>query len=316
MSGGECHEVAVSDYYKVVARDGSGDYTSIQEAINSSKAFPYQRVIIKVKNGVYREKVKVYAWNPNISLIGEDKEKTIITYDDHFKKIDLGRNSTFHTATLSVEGCSFYASNLTIRNTAGDVGQAIALSVSANKVMIENCNIEGNQDTLYTSGEGFRQYYHKCYIEGTTDFIFGNATALFSNCTIHSKADSYITAASTPQHEPFGYAFAHCTLTADEHVSKVYLGRPWRKYAKTVFVETVIGDHVVEEGWSMWSGEEDNHAFYAEYKCTGPGFKPESRVGWSHQLDSLEVAKYTIENILGTGGSESEDPWYLPPKTM
>lgn len=308
-------ETCASDYYKVVAQDGSGDYTSIQEAINSSKAFPYQRVIIKVKNGTYREKVRVYSWNPHISLIGEDKEKTIITYHDHFKKIDLGRNSTFHTATLSVEGNNFYAVNLTIQNTAGNVGQAIALSVNADKVLIENCSIIGNQDTLYTSGEGFRQYFDRCYIEGTTDFIFGNATALFTNCTIHSKANSYITAASTPPNASFGYVFIHCNLTADEEVNNVYLGRPWRKYAKTVFIETVIGDHVVEEGWSRWSGEEDNHAFYAEYNCTGPGYNPESRVSWSHQLQASEAAKYTLENILQTGSSLPEQPWYLITKT-
>ncbi|UII31812.1 pectinesterase family protein [Fulvivirga ulvae] len=308
-------KILASDYYKVVALDSSGDYTSIQEAINSSKAFPYQRVIIKIKNGIYREKVRIYAWNPHVSLIGEDKEKTIIAYDDHFKRIDQGRNSTFHTATLAVEGNNFYASNLTIQNTAGNVGQAIALSVNANKVVIENCNIEGNQDTLYTSGEGFRQYFDRCHIEGTTDFIFGNATVLFTNCTIHSKADSYITAASTPQNEPFGYVFMHCTLTADEQVNKVYLGRPWRKYAKTVFVETAIGDHVVAEGWSSWSGEEANDAFYAEYNCTGPGYKPEARVSWSHQLTAAEATKYNLDNILGTGTAMSEEPWYLLTKT-
>lgn len=302
-------------YYKVVAQDGSGDYTSIQEAINSSKAFPYQRVIIMIKNGTYKEKVKVHAWNPHVSLIGEDKEKTIITYDDHFRKIDLGRNSTFHTATLLVEGNNFYATNLTIQNTAGDVGQAIALSVNADKVMIENCNIKGNQDTLYTSGDGSRQYYKNCYIEGTTDFIFGSATALFENCTIHSKADSYITAASTPEGLPFGYVFMNCNLTAEAHINKVYLGRPWRKYARTVFIGSNMGDHILPEGWSAWSGETDNHAFYAEYNCLGEGFKPKKRISWSHQLAASEAEKYTIENILGTRSIITEDEWYLEIKT-
>lgn len=304
-----------TDYYKVVAQDGSGDYTSIQEAINSSKAFPYQRVIIKIKNGIYREKVKIHAWNPHISLIGEDREKTIITYGDHFKKVGLGRNSTFHTATLLVEGSNFYATNLTIQNTAGDVGQAIALSVNADKVMIENCSIKGNQDTLYTAGDGFRQYYKNCYVEGTTDFIFGSATALFVDCTIHSKADSYITAASTPKTSPFGYVFMDCSLTAEEHISKVYLGRPWRKYAKTVFIESFMDDHILPEGWSIWAGEADNHAFYAEYNCTGEGFKPKKRASWSHQLTKSDAEKYTIENILESGNVVPDDEWYLKNKT-
>src|SRR5690606_11857505 len=165
-----------NEYKMTVAKDGSGDYVNIQDAINNAKSFPYRRVEIFIKNGVYNEKVKIHEWNTYISLIGESKEKTIIFYDDHFKKIDKGRNSTFLTYTVLVEGNDFTAKNLTIQNTAGDVGQAIALSVNADRCYIKNCNILGNQDTLYTSGEGFRQYFSNCYIEGTTDFIFGQAT--------------------------------------------------------------------------------------------------------------------------------------------
>ncbi len=146
-------------FYKVVAQDGSGDYTTIQQAIDDSKAFPYQRITIFVKNGRYHEKVNVYEWNPKVSLIGESRDKTIISYDDYFSKINLGRNSTFHTATLAVEGDDFLAQNLTIENTAGEVGQAIALTVHANNVAVINCNILGNQDTLYTTGTGFKNYF-------------------------------------------------------------------------------------------------------------------------------------------------------------
>jgi hypothetical protein len=135
-----------------VALDGSGDFTKIQDAINASPSFPYEKVTVLVKNGVYNEKVRIPQWNTHLALIGESKEKTIISFDDNFSKINLGRNSTFYTATVSVEADDFSASNLTIKNTSGDHGQAIALSVVANRVQISNCNILGNQDSLYLSG--------------------------------------------------------------------------------------------------------------------------------------------------------------------
>tara|TARA_R110002051_G_scaffold229291_1_gene291282 strand:+ start:5828 stop:7855 length:2028 start_codon:yes stop_codon:yes gene_type:complete len=301
-------------YNMVVAKDGSGDFTTIQEAIYASKAFPYSRVVINIKNGAYNEKVHVYAWNTQISLIGEDKDKTIITYDDYFDKIDLGRNSTFHTPTLFVEGNDFYATNLTIQNTAGQVGQAVALSINANRVLIENCVLKGNQDTLYTSGEGFKNYIKKCYIEGTTDFIFGEATVVFESCTIHSKSNSYITAASTPKGEDFGYVFMNCTLTSDQQVEKVYLGRPWRTYAKTVFLNCRMGSHILPIGWNNWSNKEaEKETFYAEYNCTGEGFNPSKRASWSHQLTKSQAKNYTLKNILGDTQNLKNLEWYLNP---
>ena len=301
----------VDIYNMVVAQDGSGDFTTIQEAINSAKGFPDQRVTINVKNGTYREKVEVYEWNSHMSIIGEDKEKTIITYDDYFDKINLGRNSTFHTPTFLVQGNDFYAVNLTIENTAGEVGQAVALAVNASRALIENCRITGNQDTLYTTGEGFKQYYRDCYIEGTTDFIFGQATALFQNCVIHSKSESFITAASTPKGTDFGYVFKDCKLTTDEGLNKVYLGRPWRTYAKTVFINCYMGNHIIPKGWDNWSNKEaEKETLYAEYDCNGPGFRPEKRVSWSHQMKGSEAKKYSVENILDDGHVDGK-AWYL-----
>lgn len=295
----------------MVSKDGTGDYTSIQEAINNSKAFPYKRVIINVRNGVYNEKVHVYNWNTMVSLIGESKENTIISFNDYFSKINLGRNSTFHTSTVLVEGNDFIAKNLTIQNTAGEVGQAIALSANADRILFENCAILGFQDTLYTSGEGFRQYFKNCFIEGSTDFIFGEATVLFQDCTIHSKANSYITAASTPEGMEFGYVFLNCKLTAIENVTKVYLGRPWRIYAKTVFINCEMGKHLLPEGWDNWSKPEaEKYAYYAEYECTGAGFQPEKRVQWSHQLKKSAAKKYSIQNILGGNKNDSNFLWY------
>jgi len=297
-----CNLVAQSgvQYEMVVALDGSGDYTSIQAAIDATKAFPDKRIKIYLKNGIYREKVRVPSWNTRLSLVGEDTEKTIISWNDHFKKIDRGRNSTFYTSTLLVEADDFYAENLTIENTAGPVGQAVALHVEGNRCVFINCRILGNQDTLYTSGENSKQYFKNCTIEGTTDFIFGSATAVFDQCTIVSLKDSYITAASTDKGKEFGLVFMNCKLQAAKGVTKVYLGRPWRPYAKTVFLNCEMGEHIVPEGWKTWSNTEDlKTSFYAEYANSGPGAASAKRVAWSEQLSSSEAGAYTIGNILG-----------------
>jgi pectinesterase len=296
----------------IVAQDGTGDFTKIQDAVNAGKAFPDDRITIFVKNGVYYEKVKIYSWNPKITLIGESREKTIITYDDYFNKINIGRNSTFHTYTVLVEGNDFFAKNLTIQNSSGEVGQAVALNVNANRVVFTNCSFLGNQDTLYTSGEGTKNYFKDCYIEGTTDFIFGDATVLFEDCIVKSKKNSYITAASTPENTAFGYVFKNCKLIADESTDAVYLGRPWRIYAKTVFINCEMGKQIKSEGWHNWSKPEaEKTTFYAEYKCSGEGFQPDKRVSWSHQLRKSEKKRYTIENILGVEFSKIIKEIYL-----
>lgn len=295
------------NYFVVVAQDGSGDYRSIQEAINNSKAFPYEKIVISIKNGTYKEKIKIHEWNTHIALIGESKENTIITYDDYFNKIGMGRNSTFYTYTLLVEANDVLLKNLTIENSSGEVGQAVALSVFSDRVVVANCNILGNQDTLYASGIG-KQYYKNCYIEGTTDFIFGSATAYFENCEIHSKKDSYITAASTPKEAVFGYIFSNCKLTASNDTSKVYLGRPWRIYAKTVFINCTLGKHILPEGWHNWSKPEaEKTSYYAEYANNGEGAKTTNRVGWSHQLSKKEAKKYTVNKVLG---NSKDSNWY------
>lgn len=306
-------EVILKDEFNIVVdQKGTGDFKTIQEAVNAARSYPSKRITILIKDGTYYEKVKVHAWNTTISFIGESREKTIITYDDYFNKIGIGRNSTFYTYTVLVEGNDFFCKNLTIKNTSGPVGQAVALNVNANRVMFTNCIFLGNQDTLYTSGEGTKNYFKDCYIEGTTDFIFGDATVLFENCTINSKSDSYITAASTPKDTTYGYVFKNCKLTADKNASKVYLGRPWRPYAKTVFINCEMGKHILPEGWHNWSKPEaEITSFYAEYNCTGEGFQPKTRVAWSHQLKNSEAKKYTIENILDSGSTPSAKQWYL-----
>lgn len=306
LTSAETSDKKKENYY-TVALDGSGDFTKIQDAINACPSFPYEKVTVFVKNGIYNEKVRIPECNTHVTLVGESKENTIISFDDNFSKINTGRNSTFFTYTVLVEGDDFSASNITFKNASGDNGQAIALSVIANRAKVVNCNILGNQDTLYLSGKNAKQYFKDCYIEGTTDFIFGSATALFENCEIRSIKNSYITAASTPQDTTFGFVFKNCKLTAESAATAVYLGRPWRIYAKTVYINCDMGNHIRPEGWHNWSKPEaEKSAFYAEYNCKGEGFQPTKRVVWSHQLSKKEAEKYTIENIL----KDSIANWY------
>lgn len=294
-----------------VALDGSGDYTSIQAAVNSTRDLGKEQVRIFIKKGVYHEKLIIPSWKTNIALIGESVEETIITNDDHTGKNYPGKDAsgrdkymTFTSYTVLVQGNDFVAMNLTIQNTAGRVGQAVALHVEGDRAKIINCRLLGNQDTLYTATENSRQYYRDCYIEGTTDFIFGEATVVFKNCTIRSLADSYVTAAATTPRQKFGYVFMDCKLIAGDSVTKVYLGRPWRPYAKTVFIHCELGKHVVQEGWNPWKGDamfpdKEKTTFYAEYNNTGPGAGKSGRVSWSRQLTPKEAREYTVSNILG-----------------
>lgn len=295
-----CIEVrAQYSTYLSVSQDGSGDFESIQSAINATKAFPDKKITIFIKNGIYREKVRIYAWNTNLTLTGESRDSTIITWNDHFEKMNLGRNSTFHTYTLQVEANDVTLENLTVRNTAGPVGQAVALHIDADRVLVKNCSITGHQDTLYLAGEGHRQLFENCFISGTTDFIFGAATSVFSACMINSRANSYITAASTPKSSRYGFVFINCELTGEAGVDHVYLGRPWRPYAQTVFINCNMNDHIRPKGWHNW-GSVGNEltAYYGEYASYGKGANPQERVAWSKQLSMEEASQYSIQLIL------------------
>lgn len=280
----------------VVGLDGSGDFTSIQAAIHSCRSFQTFEKVIYIKNGVYREKILIDTYLAHIQLIGENRDSTIITFDDHAWEF---RNSTFLTYTLKVLGDHVTLENLTIRNTAGQVGQAVALHMEGDYGTVRNCRLLGNQDTLYAAGKSSRQYYADCYIEGTTDYIFGAATAVFDRCTIHSKRDSYITAASTPEGQAFGYVFRDCRLTASPGVASVYLGRPWRDHARVIFINCEMGGHIRTEGWHNWGKPaREETVFYAEYKSTGPGAHPGKRVSWSHQLTDKEAKVYRQDSLL------------------
>ena len=282
----------------VVSRDGTGNFRTLQEAIESARAFMDYTVTIYVKNGVYKEKVIVPSWVENIDIIGEDRDKTIITYDDH---ANINKMGTFRTYTVKVEGSDITFKNLTIENNAAQLGQAVALHTEGGRLKFINCRILGNQDTIYTGAKFTRLYFKDCYIDGTTDFIFGPSTALFEDCIIHSKRNSYVTAASTPKEAKYGYVFKHCKLTAEPGVDKVYLGRPWRPYAYTLFIECELGKHIVLAGWHNW-GKQSNEetARYMEYKNTGEGANASERVAWSKQLTKKEAETVTVDAIFRT----------------
>lgn len=282
----------------VVSRDGTGNFRTLQEAIESARAFMDYTVTIYVRNGVYKEKVIVPSWVENIDIIGEDRDKTIITYDDH---ANINKMGTFRTYTVKVEGSDITFKNLTIENNAAQLGQAVALHTEGDRLKFINCRILGNQDTIYTGAKFTRLYFKDCYIDGTTDFIFGPSTALFEDCIIHSKRNSYVTAASTPKEAKYGYVFKHCKLTAEPGVDKVYLGRPWRPYAYTLFIECELGKHIVLAGWHNWgkqSNEETDR--YMEYKNTGEGANASERVAWSKQLTKKEAEAVTVDAIFRT----------------
>ena len=259
-------------------------------------------VIIYIKNGIYKEKLTIPESKTNITLLGQDVNKTILTYDDYASKKDSeGKDiGTSRSASVFVFCDDFVAENITFENSSGPVGQALALSVGGDKVFFKNCRFLGFQDTMYTFGGTSRQYFYKCYIEGTVDFIFGAATAVFDKCEIFCKRSGYITAASTPEGQKFGYVFKDCKITGSAPEKSFYLGRPWRPYAQVVFIKCDLPAIIRPEGWHNW-GKESNEqtAFYAEYSNKGEGFEPEKRVKWSKQLSKEEASKYTLENVFG-----------------
>lgn len=294
-------------YQFVVAKDGSGDFKFIQDAINAMRVFPLAPITLYIKNGVYNEKIELSANNTDVTFIGESVDKTIITYNDYSGR---GKMGTFDSYTAKISGNRFRAENITFANSAGRVGQAVALYVDADKAVFKNCKFLGNQDTIYNGGEYSRQFFVDCHIEGTTDFIFGPATAVFKNCTIFGKTNSYITAPNTPKDKEFGFVFLDCKVIVNEEVDKLYLGRPWRAWAKSVFIRSELPKQIAAEAWDNWgNAENEKTAYFAEYECSGEGFKPKERAVWTHQLKKSEAEKYTLKNILGNAKS-SEKEWY------
>lgn len=289
-----------------VARDGTAEFRNIDDAIEVCRAFMEYHKVIFVKKGTYKEKLIVPSWLTNIEICGEDRDNTIITYDDHANVFIPGTDrkmGTFRTYTVRVDGNDITFRNITIENNAARLGQAVALHTQGDRLTFVNCRILGNQDTVYTGAINTRLYFKDCHIEGTTDFIFGPSTAWFENCTILSRTDSYITAASTPQNVEYGYVFNRCKIVAAEGVSKVYLGRPWRPYAHTLFMNCQLGKHILPVGWHNWSNtQNETTARYCEYNNHGEGAATKERAAWTRQLTRKEAAKVTLENVFRQNG--------------
>lgn len=292
-------------YIKIkVAQDGSGDFTTIQKAINSVRDLGPSEALILIKSGTYHEKIVIPSSKHKITLEGENKDNTIITNNDFSGKPDSfnEKMTTFNSYTVLVMGDDITIRNLTIQNSSCNEGQAVSLHVEGDRFVMRNSAILGCQDTLYSATNHSRQYFESCSIEGTTDFIFGQATAVFKNCIIKSLADSYITAAATEADRKYGFVFLDCKLTAKEGITKAYLGRPWRPYAKTVFINTDMGNHIIPEGWNPWKGDtmfldKEKTAYYAEYGSKGEGGNISKRITWSRQLIKRDLKNYTLEKI-------------------
>jgi len=288
----------------VVAADGSGQYKTVRAAID---ACPQRtktgspRWTIFVKNGTYRELIYIQREKRYINLVGEDAEKTVITFDlfNDYPAPD-GRNiATFRTPTVMLDADDFTVENITFENSAGRKGQALAIRVDGDRIVFRKCRFLGWQDTILVNRG--RHYFEDCYIAGATDFIFGGATAWFERCRIHVLGEGYITAASTPDFQQHGYVFSRCTITGEAGV-KTFLGRPWRDYAQTVFLHTEMSDVVRPAGWNNWGKRiAEQTTVYAEFASTGPGATPEQRVPWMKKFTAADAAKYTIENVLGAG---------------
>ncbi|MBI1226662.1 MAG: pectin esterase [Bacteroidetes bacterium] len=296
-------------YDFIVAADGSGDFRTVQEAINAVPALRRERTYIFIKKGIYKEKLILPTVATNVSFIGEDVMTTILTFDDFAsRKNRFGEEiGTSGSASFFIHGDGFEAKNISFENAAGPVGQAVAVRVDGDRMKFENCRFLGFQDTMYLHGTDSRQYYKNCYIEGTVDFIFGISTAVFDSCQIFCKSKGYITAASTAEGTKIGYVFRHCSIAGAAPDGGVFLGRPWRPFANVVYVECELGKVIHPEGWDNWRNpDKEKTAYYAEYKNVGPGAATDNRVGWSHLLTEEEAGKYASLPALFNGWNPVE----------
>jgi pectinesterase len=299
---------AVNPVNIVVAADGSGQFTNVQAAIMSVPSGTRTNpVVIHLKPGTYKELVYIQREKRFFRLVGEDPEKTILTCDlyANIKGSDGKPIGTFHTPSTTIDADDFTAENITFENSAGAVGQALAIRVDGDRAVFHNCRFLGWQDTILLNRG--RQYFENCYIAGHVDFIFGAAAAFFEKCHIQCLGDGYITAASTPVDQPFGFVFSNCKITGDPPEARTYLGRPWRIYASTIFLNTEMSRGVRPEGWNDWKKPETHQtARYAEFNSAGPGGSPKQRVDWAKQLTKTEAAAITPGKVLG--GADGWNP--------
>lgn len=291
--------IALAETTITVAADGSGQFTKVQDAIMSvPDGTADNHVFLRIKPGTYKEPIYVQREKRFFHLVGEDPTTTVLTYDLHANMLDKDGKpiGTFRTPSTTIDADDFTAENLTFENTAGPVGQALAIRVDGDRAVFRNCRFLGNQDTIFLNRG--RQLFDRCYIEGTTDFVFGGATAYFVDCDVHCLASSYITAAATPDFQPFGFVFRNCRITAAPGV-KMYLGRPWRGHSAVTFLSTELPAAIRGEGWHNWDRpEREKTVRYAEFGSSGPGANPSARVKWARQLSEAEADAITPDTVL------------------
>ena len=303
----------------VVAKDGSGQFATIQEAMARIGAgSPDRPATIYVRRGVYRELVYAQREKRYVRLVGEDPESTVLVYGLHagMKGLDGEAIGTFRTPTLYVDADDFTVENMTIRNDAGPVGQAVAVAVHGDRVLFRNCRFQGHQDTVFLNRG--RHYFTGCSIEGTTDFVFGGATAWFESCDLHALASSYLTAAATPPESAFGFVFNRSRIRVAEG-EQAYLGRPWRDHAATIFMRSELGAGIRREGWHNWDRPwSESTSRFAEYRNTGAGAARSGRVPWSWVLTTYLAYRITPAAVFGGGGgwdpTRAEPVPFDPPK--
>ena len=305
--GGAC-EAKAAPVELVVAADGSAKYRTVQEAVMAVPAGTAESpVIIRIRPGTYKELIYVQREKRFFRFVGEDAARTILTYDlnANLKGLDGKPIGTFRTPTVQIDADDFTAENVTFENSAGPVGQALALRVDGDRVTFRNCRFLGWQDTILLNRG--RQYFENCYVTGHVDFIFGAATAFFERCHIHALKDGYLTAASTPDNQPFGFVFSHCKLTGETPAVKTYLGRPWRAYSAVTFLETEMSDVVRPEGWHNWNfPEREKTVRYAEFGSKGQGANTSARVAWARRLTKNEAKNITAAKVLA--GADGWNP--------
>lgn len=288
-----------------VASDGSAQFKTVQAAIMSvpsgSNTNP---VVIHIKPGTYKELIYIQREKRFFKLIGESPTDTILTFDLYagITNAEGKPIGTFKTPSTTIDADDFTAENITFENSAGPIGQALAIRVDGDRAAFRNCKFLGWQDTILLNRG--RQYFENCYVAGHVDFIFGAATTWFEKCEIHALRDGYLTAASTPMDVPFGYIFSNCKITGEPGV-KIFLGRPWRQYGSTIFLNCEMSDVVRSEGWNDWKKSHETIR-YAEFNSIGAGANPTNRPAWTKQLTKAEAKEITVEKVLG--GADGWNP--------
>jgi pectinesterase len=292
-----------------VASIGTNQFKTVQEAINATPqtASSTNPCVVLIKPGVHRELIYVQREKRFVRLVGEDAEKTVLTYDlnANVPGVDGKPIGTFRTPSTVIDADDFTAENITFENTAGPVGQALAIRIDGDRVAFRNCRFLGWQDTILANRG--RHYFEGCYVAGHVDFIFGAATAFFERCHIHCLSNGYVTAASTPEQQAFGFVFSNCKITGATAEVKTYLGRPWRAFAGVTYLNTEMSAVVRPEGWNNWRDPaREKTARFAEFNTTGPGANPKSRVPWARRLGADEAKALELEKVLS--GADGWNP--------